>query len=146
MIMKEDDLLGATAHVFGLSVADLTSRAKTRRIAAARHAAAYILQHRCTSLSQGDIGELLGGRDASTISDAIRVAERLMKDDPTYRSKVDQVLRPAASVNLNLSPLVLAVLERLAGMNDDQLRRMLAYTDAVQLSVPERPQRVTLVA
>ena len=81
------DILQQAAAVFGLSLADLVGPSRQRHIAEARQAAAYALRRR-TSLSLAAVGELLGGRDYTTILHAARAAEQRAVVNPTYASQL----------------------------------------------------------
>lgn len=67
-------ILDFVAEFMSVSVWDIRSRSKKREIVAARHIAAYLIRKR-TQSSLKVTGELLGGRDHSTVIHSIRVVE-----------------------------------------------------------------------
>jgi chromosomal replication initiator protein len=69
-------------------VADLTGRRRTARIVQARFAAAYALHRQYPGMPLSAIGRALGGRDHSTIINAIRRAEALARNDSDYHAKL----------------------------------------------------------
>jgi|GEM_PF-2806577 len=85
-------LLGQIAETFDVSVADLTGPSRRSYLSATRQAAAYILHMRIATLSLRDIGTLLGGRDSSTIGQAIRRARERMAQDAGYAAQIRALL------------------------------------------------------
>ncbi len=61
-----ETLLEAAALYFGISIADLTGRSRTARIALQRQIVMYLIREE-TSASLPQIGALLGGRDHTTV-------------------------------------------------------------------------------
>ena len=75
-----DKVLETVAQAFGLSVAELRAKGRSRRVAVPRQIAMYLLREEA-GLSLPRIGELLGGRDHSTVMHGVRkVADRLERD------------------------------------------------------------------
>lgn len=70
-------IIEKVARKHGLCVSDLTGRSQKRPICHARFEAAWLLHRPPLRLSQIRIGKWLGGRDHSTISNAIRRHEEL---------------------------------------------------------------------
>ncbi|MBI1391711.1 MAG: AAA family ATPase [Alphaproteobacteria bacterium] len=81
-----DDLLRATADVFGLSVADLTGRAQPQRIARARHAFSMVGREGLKE-SFPRLGAALK-RDHTTIMSSYDRAQALHDRDEAFRSRV----------------------------------------------------------
>lgn len=69
-----DELISHAARIFQIDRAELLSGCRRREVAWARQALAYAL-YRSTDLSYERIGQLLAGREHSTIIYAVRVAE-----------------------------------------------------------------------
>jgi len=90
-----DTLLAIVARALGVRVADLTGRSRARRIGEARILAAYVLRTQIPALSQEAIGDLLGGRDHSTIGYALERAPALLAADPVRAAALAPLL-PAA--------------------------------------------------
>jgi chromosomal replication initiator protein len=70
-----DELIGLAAQLFRVDRAELLSACRRREVAWARQALAYAL-YRSTDLSYERIGQLLAGREHSTIIYAVKVAEQ----------------------------------------------------------------------
>jgi hypothetical protein len=85
-------LLGQIAATFDVSVADLTGPSRRSYVSATRQAAAYVLHMRVATLSLHDIGTLLGGRDSSTIGQAIKRARERMAQDAGYAAQIQALL------------------------------------------------------
>ncbi len=75
-------LLEETAQLFGLTRADLIGTSRRRHVVEARQAAAWVLRHAYPALSLEAIGEVLGGRDHTTIIYSIARVEERMRTDP----------------------------------------------------------------
>jgi hypothetical protein len=91
------------------SRAELISASRKRHIVEARQAAAWVLRHAYPRISLQTIGELIGGRDHTTVIYAIaRTAERMRADQlldtqlramigdpppPLQRRRVDSAMR-----------------------------------------------------
>jgi len=74
------EVLEATAHVFALDVDDLLSRRNDRRTSWARKLAMYVAREE-TGASYPQLGEAFGGRNHTTVLNAVRgVAERIDRD------------------------------------------------------------------
>jgi len=80
--MTPATLLALVAAHFDLTVAQLRSRNRTRVVAYARQAAAWVLRIAFPVLSLQDVGALLGGRDHTTIIFACQQVELRMAADP----------------------------------------------------------------
>jgi len=65
------DVITEVAAMHGLTFADMTSRRLTRKYAWARQEAMFEVYTRCPHFSLPRIGELLGGRDHTTIRHGI---------------------------------------------------------------------------
>jgi len=84
------DITAASAHHFGLKMADLKSPSRRQAVVAARGIAIY-LARLLTSHSLEQIGEYFGGRDHTTVLHGQRRTEKLMKRDPATRHAVAEV-------------------------------------------------------
>ena len=105
----QTDLIGRVAALFDLTRVELTSASRKRHIVEARQAAAWVLRHAYPRISLQTIGELIGGRDHTTVMYAIaRTAERMRADPlldtqlramigdpppPPQRRRVDSAMR-----------------------------------------------------
>jgi chromosomal replication initiator protein len=82
-------IIEEVAKYFSFSTEDLVSPSRARPLVRARHIAAYLMRE-CTGLSLVDVGELLGGRDHTTILNSISKVEQWMRSrDNTLRELED---------------------------------------------------------
>lgn len=78
-------VLQAVADFYGLSLEDLTGRSRRQEVAYPRQVACYLLRQD-TGLSLPQIGQLLGGRDHSTVLHACeRIADLVEKGGDVYQ-------------------------------------------------------------
>lgn len=76
------------ANAFGLTSAELTGRGRTREVALPRQVAMYLLREE-GNVSLPQIGEMLGGRDHTTVMYACeKVADMMERDDRLRRQVV----------------------------------------------------------
>jgi chromosomal replication initiator protein len=92
--MTPRDLIASVAAAFDLTIADLTGRSRQRHIAEARQAAAWVLR-RASPLSLETIGQVLGGRDHTTIGYSITQVEARCAADPAYAAQIHSLLPQA---------------------------------------------------
>lgn len=101
MQKSTENLIITVAEVFGVTPAALTSRSQRRYIFEARAAAAWLLRMCYPVLGLVEIGELLGGRDHTTIMNAIQRVEQRRAVDADYRALLDELrvrCRPAQAL------------------------------------------------
>jgi chromosomal replication initiator protein len=84
------DIVSMTAKYFGLAQADLKSPLRRHALVAARGVAIY-LSRQLTETSLKQIGDLLGGRDHTTVLHGYRRTEKLIKRDPATRYAVAEL-------------------------------------------------------
>lgn len=82
-----DDVLARVSAAYGVTIADIFSERRTRRVLPARHAAIYLAQ-KLSDAGARDIGRRFGGRDYTTVLMTCRAMERLIAQD----SQVAQAL------------------------------------------------------
>src|SRR5699024_10797747 len=90
-----EDLLAEVGRVFGVEGAEIVGRSRARPALRARQAAALIARERL-DLSLPEIGAKLGGRDHSTVHNALRKAEELALSDPDFSARLNRL---RASIN-----------------------------------------------
>lgn len=86
--VSPEAILRETCRQFKVPKEALVSGKRTREVVLPRQAAMYLLRE-VTSLSLEKIGELLGGRDHSTILHGLKVIEERLKADPLFRKQLD---------------------------------------------------------
>jgi chromosomal replication initiator protein len=80
-----EDILGVVTERFGVKLADLQSRKRTKAVAYPRQVGMY-LARKITNLSLEEIGGYFGGRDHSTVLYGIEKITALCLEDPACRS------------------------------------------------------------
>ncbi len=90
------DVTMTVSRYFGLRPGDLYARCKQRSIAFPRQIAMYAAR-RLTSMSYGDIGVHMGGRDHTTVLHACRTVEAKAKLDARLAKDIEQIERQIAA-------------------------------------------------
>lgn len=83
--------LETAATLFGVSVGAIVGSSKDRRIVRARFAVAFALRRCRPDLSLVEIGRALGGRDHSTVANAVERAAAYAERNPEYAALVRQL-------------------------------------------------------
>jgi chromosomal replication initiator protein len=79
--VSADIIIRVVAEYFSLTPTDLRSKKKSQNVVHPRHLAMYIIRD-MTELSTTDIGQVLGGRDHTTVMNAIDKIEKRILTDP----------------------------------------------------------------
>jgi chromosomal replication initiator protein len=82
-----DTIIQAVSHHYGIDVRALTGRGRSRNVVVPRHVAMYLLREE-TEASLVDIGNMLGGRDHTTVMYACEKIAEEMTTDNRLRSEV----------------------------------------------------------
>ena len=90
MDLQPDDVLKAVSNAFGISNDRLLGRERTREVALPRQVAMYLLREE-GGVSLPQIGELIGGRDHTTVIYACQKVNNLMDTDDRLRRQVLQI-------------------------------------------------------
>jgi chromosomal replication initiator protein len=91
-----EDVLSATASVFGVTPNELVARDRRPDVARARKVAIYLARE-LTGKSLPEIGRRLGGRDHSTILSAVRSLSGELERDGDLAQAVDKLKRQLAA-------------------------------------------------
>ncbi|MEX3565761.1 chromosomal replication initiator protein DnaA [Micrococcus endophyticus] len=83
-------ILHATGEYFNLTLEELTSKSRTRTLVTARQIAMYLLRE-LTEMSLPKIGQVLGGRDHTTVIHADRKIRELMAERRTIYNQVTEL-------------------------------------------------------
>jgi chromosomal replication initiator protein len=87
--LDPERVVEAVAQVFGVSVSELRERNRARQVALPRQVAMYLLREEA-QISLPQIGEVLGGRDHTTVMYGCdKVADMIEQDDRLRRQVVD---------------------------------------------------------
>ena len=85
--VSPEQVINAIAHHYQLTLEELESSSRSRRIARPRQVAMYLIREE-TELSLAKIGELFGGRDHSTVLYAHERVTDLAEEDETFRRQL----------------------------------------------------------
>ena len=86
-------VLEAAAKLFGLAVEDITGKARTRDLVDARHIAMYVCRQLTNPpLSFPQIAKAFGGRDHTTVMNAVQRIERDMKERRKTFDRVNELI------------------------------------------------------
>lgn len=81
---------------FGVSRRDMEGRRRGVDVSEARQTAMFICW-RALGLTRGQIGRLFGGRDHTTVTDALQQVGKRLARDYDYKSRMDALLDEAAN-------------------------------------------------
>ena len=85
-------MLEASAKLFGLTVEDIIGKARTRDLVDARHIAMYVCRQLTNPpLSFPQIAKAFGGRDHTTVMNAVQRIERDMKERRKTFDRVNEL-------------------------------------------------------
>jgi len=102
-IVSLDAVLNATAEHYGLTVADLNSRKRTKVVAQARQLAMYLARE-LTDASLPQIGAALGGRDHSTVVHGCAKIAELLPTNAVLAQDI-RIIRQQLSRPADLPPV-----------------------------------------
>jgi chromosomal replication initiator protein len=85
-----DKVIDTVAWVYGITRAELLSRDRSRRVAWPRHVAAYLCR-KLTSSSLPEIGEVLGGRNHTSVLRAVRSVADRVSGDAAFCSRLREI-------------------------------------------------------
>jgi chromosomal replication initiator protein len=88
--IQHDDVIRAVSNVFGVTQERLLGRERTREVALPRQIAMYLLREEA-NVSLPQIGEVLGGRDHTTVMYACEKVGDLLERDDRLRRQVIEV-------------------------------------------------------
>jgi len=85
-----DKVIETVAWVYGITRGELLSRDRSRRVAWPRHVAAYLCRT-LTSASLPEIGEVLGGRNHTSVLRAVRSVADRVSGDAAFASRLREI-------------------------------------------------------
>jgi len=88
--LTENRIINTVADYYNLTSQQLTGRIRTNQIAMARHIAMYLIRT-LLDVPFLKIGALFGGKDHSTVMNAVKKVEKSLKVDEAIASAVDQL-------------------------------------------------------
>ena len=90
--LTSDAILREVADFYGVDLRSMQGRGRSRNIVVPRQVAMYLLREE-TDSSLMDIGQMLGGRDHTTVLHACRLVRELIATDGRVREDWDKLLR-----------------------------------------------------
>lgn len=87
-----DKILEEVSRTYGCTAADIASSKRNAKISKARQVASYVIRD-ITQMPMAGIGEIMGGRDHSTIVYAIQQVEEKIAADPSLKSTVSDIIK-----------------------------------------------------
>ena len=88
--ITENRIINTVADYYNLTSQQLTGRIRTTQIAMARHIAMYLIRN-LLDMPFLKIGSLFGGKDHSTVMNAVSKVEKSLKLDNAIATAVDQL-------------------------------------------------------
>ena len=85
-----DKIIDTVAWVYSISRSELLSRDRSRRVAWPRHVAAYLCR-KLTNASLPEIGEVLGGRNHTSVLRAVRSVADRVSGDAAFCSRLREI-------------------------------------------------------
>jgi chromosomal replication initiator protein len=85
--MDPQTIIQMVADDFGVTVDQIMSRSRSRKVALPRQIAMYLLREEA-NISLPQIGEALGGRDHTTVMYGLEIVSELLEEDDQLQSKV----------------------------------------------------------
>ena len=87
-----EQILRCTAEEFNLSLYELKSKKRNKNIVLARQIAMYLCRE-LTELSLPEIGEVLGGKDHTTVLHAYNKIKLELKQRPNIQEKIERIIK-----------------------------------------------------
>ncbi len=87
-IITIDHIQRRAADFFGVKLADMRAKGRTKAVAFPRQIAMY-LARQLTHASLAEIGRAFGGKDHTTVLHAVDKIQTLLQDDPKFKKTID---------------------------------------------------------
>lgn len=88
--LSEKRVISVVADYYNLTPTQLTGRNRTTQVSMARHIAMYLMRE-LLDLPFSKVGKAFGGKDHSTVMNAIQKVEKLLKTDPSFKKVIDDL-------------------------------------------------------
>ena len=88
--LSEQKIINVVADYYNLSPSQLTGKIRTGQIALARHIAMYLIRI-TLDVSLKKIGDIFGGKDHTTVMNAIEKVDKGLKTDQSLKEAVDEL-------------------------------------------------------
>lgn len=87
-----ENIIEEVSRVFDVTVADIYTDRRSQPLSTARQAAMYCIRE-ATRMSYEEIGKEFGNRDHTTVIYSVQKIERLMKNQPDFKAKIEDILK-----------------------------------------------------
>lgn len=115
------DTVERVAKAFDFTAFDALSRKKNARHARMRHAVIYVLHGVFPELTCREIGQVMAGRDHSTVLHSLKQASKLMREDGEFAMIVSLLLKGRTPP---VSRFAASRAEQIAQRREDRMRAM----------------------
>ena len=88
--LSEQKIINVVADYYNLSPSQLTGKIRTGQIALARHIAMYLIRY-TLDVPLKKIGDVFGGKDHTTVMNAIQKVDKGLKTDPGLKEAVEEL-------------------------------------------------------
>lgn len=88
--LSEKRIIGVVADYYNLTPTQLAGRNRTTQVSLARHIAMYLMRE-LLDLPFSKVGKAFGGKDHSTVMNAIQKVEKLLKNDNGFKKVIDDL-------------------------------------------------------
>ena len=88
--LSEQKVINVVADYYNLSPSQLTGKIRTGQIALARHIAMYLIRI-TLDVSLKKIGDIFGGKDHTTVMNAIQKVDKGLKTDMALKEAVEEL-------------------------------------------------------
>lgn len=88
--LNEQKIINVVADYYNLSPSQLTGKIRTGQIALARHIAMYLIRN-TLDVPLKKIGDIFGGKDHTTVMNAIQKVDKGLKTDPALKEAVEEL-------------------------------------------------------
>jgi chromosomal replication initiator protein len=91
-IITIEQIQRKVAETYGLKLADLKAKNRTKAVAFPRQIAMY-LARQLTHASLSEVGRAFGGKDHTTVLHAVDKIQVLLQEDPKLRKSIDGLIQ-----------------------------------------------------
>lgn len=91
--LNEQKIINIVSDYYMLTPAQLTGKSRNGQIAMARHIAMYLIRINIANASLKKIGEIFGGKDHTTVINAVSKVEKELKTDSKIKEAVEELTK-----------------------------------------------------
>ena len=89
--LSEMRIIEVVADYYNLTSSQLTGKIRTNQIATARHVAMFLIKDLMKDSSLASIGRTFGGKDHTTVINAISKVEKMLKTDVGMQMVIEEL-------------------------------------------------------